>query len=335
MPATAARSESWTYASGRVAAMEGKLLDRDALARLAAADSPAAFAGALAESPLRGPLSEVDRPADAAKVIGEYYASVLHSLEADCPFPQMFELVALPSRFGGLKERVREGLAGRRPADLSSEDRLEMLEDFDADGEAAAGLELLIAVLEEEGSEQLEPALDLALDSSRLLESLRLAATLGDEVVLGHVEDEVKVRAALLLWRSRLIAESDEDAPSRRWVPRLFLRGELGRGMAPRLWNARLESWYGILGEELSKALGGELFGRGEEDRLSNWERTAFDWLTARARELRGEAFGVGRVYAYAWGLAVEERNVRLAAVGRLRGVETAAITELLWESYA
>jgi len=335
MPAIAARAESWTYASGRVAAMEGRLLGRDALQRLAGADSPAAFAGALAESPLRGPLSEVRTAAEAARVIGEYYSSVLQSLEADCPFPQMFELVALPSGFVGLKQRVRKGLDGRRAADLNAEDRLEMLEGFDEESEAASGLELLVGVLEEDGAEQLELVLDLALDSSRLLESLRLAAALGDEVVLSHVSDEVKVRAALLLWRSKLIAGSDGDAPSRQWVPRLFLRGELGRGMAPRLWNARLEGWYGILAEELSKALGGELFGRGEEDRLSKWERTAFNWLTARARELRGEAFGVGRVYAYAWGLAVEERNVRLAAVGRLRGVETAAIRELLWESYA
>jgi len=81
--------------------------------------------------------------------------------------------------------------------------------------------------------------------------------------------------------------------------------------------------------------LAGEVFGAGKEGNLIRWEKAAFDWLTVRAGELRGQAFGVGRVYAYAWALAVEERNVRLALVGRLRGVEPAAIKALLWESGA
>jgi len=334
-PARAERPEVWTYASGRVAALEGLLLGFEALERLAEAESPAAAAGALAESPLRGRVAEARTPAAVAGAVAGYYSQALESLKSDCPFAQMFELTALARRFGALKERVRAFLTEAKGAEAGPDETRELLGDFGEEGEAARGLELLFAALA--GVDGPEPGLllDLALDSARLLEALRLAGALGDAAVLGHVEGEVGVRAALLVWRSRLVVGNDEEAPLRRWLPRLLLREELGKGLPARLWSADFAAWPELLAEELALGLAGEVFGAGKEGNLIRWEKAAFDWLTVRAGELRGQAFGVGRVYAYAWALAVEERNVRLALVGRLRGVEPAAIKALLWESCA
>jgi len=328
------RADSWTYASGRVAALEGTLLGRDALERLAEADSPAATSSALAESPLRGPLSEAENLAQIGEAISTCYSSALGSLQDDCPFPAMFELVAVPARFGELKDRVRAALKESGAGDLSADAARELLGDFAPESEAAAGLRLLLGLLADEECDR-DQAINLALDSARLLESLRLAEYLGDEDVLAHVRDEVAVRAALVLWRSKLVAADDPEDRSGDLVPRLFLRGELSKGLPALLWPRPFIGWGTLIADGLALELGGELFGSGEEERLNAWEKAAFDWLTGRARLLRGQAFGVGRVYGYAWGLAIEERNVRLACIGRARGVTAAAIKELFLEGYA
>jgi hypothetical protein len=325
------RADAWTYASGRAAALEGSLLRRDALERLAEADSLPATTAALSDSPLRAALSEVETPAEVAEAITWYYAEALKSLEADCPFPALCGIVSLPARYEALKQRLRAALGRTGSGGISAADAAEMLVGFDPEGEAAAGLELALEVLAGDGAPEPELALDLALDSARLLEALRLAGSLGDAPVLEHVTDEVHVRAALLLWRSRLVAGEDGSTPAAEWIPRLFLRGALAAGMLPLLWSRPTTSWGKMLAEELTGQLG-RLFGSGQEENLDRWEKAAFDWLTRRAGELRGEAFGVGRVYAYAWALGVEEHNVRLAVVGRLRGVKSAAVKALYWE---
>jgi hypothetical protein len=153
--------------------------------------------------------------------------------------------------------------------------------------------------------------------------------------VAGHAADEVKIRTALVLWRSHLVADAQgEDSALGRWLPRLFLRSGLAAGRIADLWGEELATWGLEIELEFGPALGGEAFRAGEPGQLSGWERAAFNWLTRRACEFRSVAFGVERVYGYAWGLAVEERNVRLAVIGRMRGVEPAAIRELLWEPY-
>ena len=81
MQQSALRSEIWTYASGRVAALEGQLLTAEALERLAAADSLSAAGAALSDSPLRAMLAEADTPAGAAAAIAAYYAEAVASLE--------------------------------------------------------------------------------------------------------------------------------------------------------------------------------------------------------------------------------------------------------------
>ncbi len=335
MKQSALRSDVWTYASGRVAALEGQLLGAEALERLAAADSPSAVGAALSESPLRAALAAIDTPTGAAAAIAAHYAEAVASLEKDCPFPEMFELVAIPSRFGALKERVRAALREAATAEIPADDIPELLGGFDAESEAAKGLGLLLGVLAEADPPETELALNLALDSARLLESLRLAESFGDEDVLGHVRDEVAVRSVLISWRSMIVAGGKADAPSLALLPRLCLRGALATGSSARLLGIPLVRWARVLGDELTGSLGSETFGNGEESRLNAWEKRAFDWLTSRARDLRGQAFGVSRVYGYAWGLTVEERNVRLATVGRLRGVSAEALEALLWESYA
>jgi V/A-type H+-transporting ATPase subunit C len=331
---TAARAEIWTYASGRVAALEAVLLGREALLRLAEAETDSAVASALSESPLRGPASEARTPAAVAEVLSKYYAERLGSLKKDCPSPAMFELVALPARFRDLKAKARDALAASDGAALSSEALREVLGDFAEESEAASGLRLLAGVLADEDSPEPGLLLDLTLDSSRLLEALRLARLLGEETVAAHAADEVAVRSVLVVWRSKLAGGDLPDASGGSRMSRLFLRAELSRGLAARLWALPLSAWGELLSDELTRGLGGELYGRGEEEGLDGWEKAAFDWLTSRARELRGVAFGVGRVYGYAWGLAVEERNLRLALVGRVRGVEPAEVKRLLWESY-
>ncbi|MHC4916450.1 MAG: hypothetical protein ACYTGB_13255 [Planctomycetota bacterium] len=335
-PPPAARAEEWAYASGRVAALEGLLLGRDSLERLAEADSPAAVSAALGESPLRVELTEVGEAAAAAELISAYYARARASLEADFPYPALFELVALPARFAGMKERARRLLAaGGSPGGAAAEVRAEILEDFDEEGEAAAGLDLLLASTGEGGDAGSSQVFDLLLDSSRLLESLRLAGRVGDTEVESHAVDEVTVRAALLLWRSRLVSGEDPEAPDRELISRFFLRGALAGGTAAKLWGLPLPAWAEVLAAELHPSLGEAAFGAGDGESLNPWERAALDWLTARARDMRGAAFGVGRVYSYAWALGVEEHNVRLAVVGRLRGVASSAVRGLLWEACA
>lgn len=331
MTTTVARAESWTYASGRVAALEDLLLPPESLERLADADSARAAASALAESPLRSAVAEARSPAEAAAAVAAYYSGAISSIRADCPHPELFKLIALPARFSALKARVREAVRGG--AELDSEKIAELLGDFAPQSEAAAGLELLASVISSDAGPETGLALDLTLDSARLLESLRLAGHLDDADVRDHVRDEVEVRSTLFVWRSRLVAAGQENSPAERWLPRLFLRGELASGLAGRLLDSATSEWGNPLAEELTLELGGEAaFGAGEKENVAPWERAAFDWLTARARLFRGQAFGVARVYGYAWALAVEERNVRLALVGRLRGVAPGAVKDLLWE---
>ncbi len=331
MPASAPRADNWTYASGRAAALTGALLGSDALQRLATADSSAAVSAALSDSPLRSELSEAATPAQAAEVVSTYYQNALDSLRDDCPEKAMFDLVTLPTRFAGLKDTVRELLASGE--EVKPEDLATLLVELEPESCAADGLKLLFGILQESSAVSANLLLELALDSSRLLESLRLAAALKNPGVFSHVSDEVAVRSALMLWRIRIVAGENSDAPVLALVPRLVLRGVIGSGLAGQLWRKPLTDWGDILSAELTRALGYDLFGSGEESRLNQWEKTAFDWLTLRARQLNSESFGVGRVYGYAWGLLVEERNVRLAAVGRLRGVDPEDIGALFWET--
>lgn len=331
----AARAEDWTYASGRAAAIEGQVLEREALERLAAADSPSALAAALAESPLRAAgLAEADGSASAAEAINSCYAAAGEALRQSCPDGTLADLFALPRTYAGLKSRLRAALAEAQGAPPDRAAGPDLLGELPADGEAAAALGLLAAVLAEDDRPEAPMALDLVLDSARLIEALRLAGALGSEEVGAHVRDEVGVRAALVLWRARLLAAQEAEGESSglaRWLPRLFLRGPLAAGPAGRLWALELPSWPPALAAELAPDLGGEAFGSGEEERLPGWELAAFRWLAARARRMRSAAFGVERVYSYAWALAAEERDVRLAAMARLRGLPAEQAAGLLW----
>ncbi len=325
------RPESWTYVSGRVAALEGALLSADALDRLAGADSPSAAAAALADSPLRSVAAEARTPAEAAAAVEAHYSAAREGLRADCPDESFFGLIELPAVCRGLKERVREAAADS----ASAQSALAALASGLSAGRLREGVELLGPVLPTDRRPEAALAADLALDSARLLEALELAGRLGSQSVAAHVADEVRVRSALVAWRGRLaVSREGASAALGEWLPRLFLRGELARDLAGALWEADLPRWPGLIAGRLSPRLAGEAFGEGGAERLTGWERAAFDWLTARARELRSAAFGVERAWGYAWALAVEERNVRLALVGRLRGVEPEAIRELLWEPF-
>jgi hypothetical protein len=331
MSASPAIADNWTYASGRAAALTGALLSSDALQRLAVADSSAAVSAALSDSPLRTELSEAVTPAKAAEVVSAYYKKAMDSLRQDCPQGAMFELVTLPAHFAGLKDAIRPLLNSGE--EVKTEEFSGLFADLEEESCAADGLKLLLNLLQKSSSVSGNMLLELALDSSRLLESLRLAAELKNPGVFSHVSDEVAVRSALMLWRIRIVAGENSDSPVLALVPRLVLRGELGSGLAGLLWRQPLTAWGDILSAEITRELGYDLFGSGEESRLNQWEKVAFDWLTRRARQLSSEAFGVGRVYGYAWGLSVEERNVRLAAVGRLRGVAPEDIGALFWET--
>jgi hypothetical protein len=333
LPLSAIKPESWTYVSGRIAALEGTLLGAEALDRLAGADSPSAAASALADSPLRTAAAEARTPAEAAGAVDAHYSAARESLRADCPDEAMFGLLELPTAYRRFKERVRA-------AEATGTIQAGTCWLPDAVGEVPsehshAALDLLAAVLSAERPPEAALAADLLLDSARLLESLDLAGQLGSEPVAGHVADEARVRSVLVVWRSRLTAAREgAESALNAWLPRLFLRGELGRDLAAALWESETAAWPGLIEARLCAGLAGEAFGAGEAERLTGWERAAFNWLTARAREFRSTAFGVERAYGHAWALAVEERNVRLALVGRLRGVGPEAIRELLWEPY-
>lgn len=326
------KAAKWTYVSGRVAALEGSLLDAETLERLAGAETSSAAASALAESPLRSTAAEARTPAEAAEAVGLHYAGSRGNLQADCPGGAMFELLALPAAYHRIKDRVRAALANTAGADSAPARISELAGELPA-GRAREALELLASALGSERPPEAALALDLLLDSARLLEALELSRSLGSPAVAAHAADEVRVRSLLVVWRSRLVASREgSDSALAEWLPRLFLRGELGSGLAGSLWSVEQSHWAGLIGAKLSESLAGEEFGGGEPERLTGWERAAFNWLTERARDFRSVAFGVERVYGYAWALAVEERNVRLALVGRLRGVKPDAIRELLWQ---
>jgi hypothetical protein len=338
-PARHVPPEAWTFASGRIAALEGQLLSAESLDRLAGAESPAAAAAALAESPLRAAAGAASAE-EAARAVAGHYAALLDSLAASCPSGALIELLSLPARCRALKERARRELsadaASGAGGGLSPEAALRLLgDDFAADGHVADALRLAGAALADARPPAPGLALDLCLDSARLMEAPELAAELGDAGVTAHVSAETAVRSVLTVWRARLLAEGGAAPELAAWLPRLFLRGALAEAMAGRLWAKPLSAWAALLGEELDPRLGAETFGAGEPASLGGWEKAAFDWLSAGARELRRQTFGAGRVRGFAWALEVEARNVRLALVGRRRGVGPAAIRGLLWEGAA
>ena len=299
----------WCTISGEVTVAETRLLTREALLELLRADSTAPLVNRLRQNPTYHGLGGHEDPENLSSRIESAVVEALKELANESPQSAPVEL--LLSAYD--HQQVRNFVKARvhkhdfEPTMLSdlAEDQLQLAWDdlVDASPQWAGLCRTVRAELTAGGDPN--TVIDLIIDRVELSALLALARTTDCELIEQCYSDYAVLRARLALVRARLAQIDPEQL--RRLASGLLPDDELTEliDLAPDRLIAKLTP------------------GHAQEDdteRLTHFAVDIDNRMTACVREARGIVFGPERVFAYAWGLAMECLDLKLISETKLLG---------------
>jgi vacuolar-type H+-ATPase subunit C/Vma6 len=278
----------WVFPSGRVSALEGKLLSREFLHTLLAQARTEDLLRLLQDTALGASLTPGAVWEDCGALIDRYFLSQVRSLRGDSPAPMPADLFLLQGEYMRLKKASLAHAIADEELPETLRERLRRLE---------------------------SGGLDAALDGAYLEDYLALAEAMDVPLLREYAETYVLSRATVALWRAQRNRAVVKDLrehflPVGRFTP--LLEELLTAGEAA--------SWPSILGGELGGYLA-EALEAAPDERIPKFERLAAERLSRIAATGRYQAFGPERVFAYFAALADEAYNLKVIVCGRLNGI--------------
>jgi vacuolar-type H+-ATPase subunit C/Vma6 len=316
----------WGFASGRVSALEGKLLGRDFFQTLLAQARPEDVLRLLQDTPIGASLTPGAVWDDCSALIDRHFYAQLQSLRGDSPEAAPADLFQLQADYLNLKRALlrQEGapLAGRFSpetlARVAAGDYAELPESLRA---------RLSAIAEMDDAERRQ-LLDAVLDGAYLEEFLATADALDVPLLREYAETFVLSRAIVALWRAQRTGQPvkrirDRFLPVGRFTPLLEELMAAGDPLA----------WPGIVGGDLGLFLA-EALEQPEDERIPRFDRLSAERLARIAGQGRYQAFGPERVFAYFAALATEAYNLKVVVCGRMSRIDADLLRQRLRETY-
>lgn len=320
----------WGYVSGRISALEGRLLSRDFLASLLAQARTEDLMRQLQETPLGGELTPGAAWDDVSAIIDAHYYGIMQSLREDAPDTTPFDIFLASGDFLNLKHALtHDETFPFLPGTLST-DALSNIAAGDWSSISQDLQQALAPIYSEEVPESdRQNLLDVVLDAAYLRHVLRLADAVQAPLITTYVETLVQSRAVMALWRAQ------RSGRSMRWFRAHFLPldpftsvlVELIERGAPAFWS---EILHGDMADALKEAL--EL---PPDEQAPRFDQRVAQHLNRIAERGRYQAFGPERVFSFLAALTTEAYNMKLIVCGRLNRIDADLLRQRLRDAHA
>ncbi len=318
----------WGFVSGRVSALEGRLLGRDYLVGLLGQRDSRDLFRQLQETALSTVLTPGAPWDDCSGIIDRYFYGQLDSLREDSPDPRVFDLFLGASDFLNLKRALLGGTDFRYPAgELRYEDLTRV-----AQGDLTAlppALRTEAEALQGDLSEEERRALiDVVLDGAYLRRQRARALALDVPLITEYVEMSILAQALVALYRAyrsgqELRRYRQHFLPLEPWtdtLDRLTVAGD------PAAWGDIVGGDMGALLKEAAE--------RPEDEQASYFERRAAERGARIAERGRAQTFGPERVFAFLVALATEAYNLKVVVCGRMGRIDADLLRQRMRECY-
>lgn len=325
------RPADWTFASGRAAARESRMLPDAFFRELLSEAVPDGLLRRMGETTLRERVRGEQDLYDIEHHTEVAWQELLEETRAVCPSPLLVELFELQREFRSLKsyvERTQFGLDVAPVASRYSD------EDWEGvwNGYAPHVPELFheAAATAHRTVRQAPDRADLmgnSLDVACLAALREIAGACDSPLIAEYLRHYDAVKGVEILWRARE-AGVDETAEALLWERREE------HELFAMLSQVSEENWLDVVGsafEGLQVSILSEGSGFG---RLRALVDAADGWLMAHARQARLVPFGPERVFGYLLGMQAELENLKVAVGGRALGVPAPVLAGRLRASY-
>ena len=324
---------AYAFATGRVRALEAKLLTKAHYARLLDAPDLQEAWRALAEM---GYAKAAERkPDEYEEVLTDELRAVYKTLTSLAPEGSPLEWLARRYDFHHLKVYLKAKLLGEDPREgvldgvgtvplklIEASVATEVWSALPPELAAAA-----VTALAEYGSTKAPQSIDILIDR-KLFEYLR-------EAVRGHpfLETLVAIWADLLNLKS--LARAKLMGRDRVFVSRILVPGSLEASSLLALLDTNIEAWA----DELRHTPYSEVLSRGlaylaERGSLALLEKLSDDFVTNFLKRTKLALYGPEPLVAYVLAKETELKNIRILLVGKLNGLPKEIIEEHLREPY-
>jgi V/A-type H+-transporting ATPase subunit C len=311
--------ENWCFLSGRIAAMEARLIRDDFMQRLAAIDDLDDVFLLMSDTGYKDSFPIIEKLYEADSIISDAYTSRVREAARYSPGPEVAGMFLLRFEFWNFKGYLKNTLAGMQietgnHGTISDETWERVYNDLKTDlpefWSRAAGI--IRSEINEDQPELAAQVIDLVLDAEYLIQQERTARALGYPLIVAWAEGLKTTKAIEIIWRARNGGYETER------LRRLFLRDELDEPLLHELHELPLEEWPDRLRTTFLEPIVDEVFSAPEGQRLTALARLSEDLILDRVRPARYVAFGPDRVFGYLCALRTEVYNLRLLLSGKV-----------------
>ncbi|MEG1823955.1 MAG: V-type ATPase subunit [Cloacibacillus sp.] len=333
--------EAYGYAVARIRAMELRLLDAAAFARLLDADDTASVLKILGETSYASVLTSVSGDTAFDKILETALHDTYEELDSFVPNKELISLLRLPYDFSNAKVMLKSYFNVRN----GGKKRWDLLTSL-----ASYPVDRLIADIEAEDYQLLPFGLNTlypkcvsiweqskdVLETERLMDRqmydvmLKEAESLNMPEILGWVRtrtDGENIRSLLRLKRFGFDA-------GRAW-PFMNDGGRIDLNILVPLISEPFETWARILEfSDFSQLLGSIDAGAGFADVIMDLERDLDDFYLDSVSKSKYSPDAPGNVIAYLWAKELEVKNIRMIVVSKSNKKDKDLVRRLLRHVY-
>jgi len=305
---------TWTFASGRAAALEARMAPQGQVQKLVQAAGPEEIAQALRGMLIGERGADVQQLQEADTLSRRFYRDMVEDLRRLSPAPHVADLLLVQQELRSLKSHIKRAQLGMDVPTVESRygeetwSRLwtglqtDLPPIFDAVIRRARALT---------GGRMDRPALfDAAFDSASLSALREAADALGNEFVAEYFARYDTVRGVELLWRARVLGLPEE-------IEQVLAEGRRNMDLFAELRRRDVEDWPELLASAMHGLDVEAVASQEGMARVREFVGAAGRWLMSFLQEGKMVPFGPERVFACMAGLLAEGQNVALAATGR------------------
>lgn len=305
---------SWTFVSGYVSAMAGRLMDRRSLMALVQAQTGESIVARLRVSLLFANAQPGERPLDEVE---SRFRDVARSIVAMCPHRCMETIFLSSHDWRAFRSVGRLRLSGGDStalrADAKAAEAFEAALCGDTGGSRAYGFAVAgVRIASKASGAAAAAAVDRVCDPYEIAGAVLAARESGSGELARWIETWAGLRAALSLVRARL-QDWEMDELYAEWRAAGFGADALNEiafgakaGWAPALVRLGLPTAAEALASHAPAA---------------SLARMIDDQVTELARGAEGVAFGPEKVFAFLWALKMEAMNLRIVLAAAEAGM--------------
>ena len=317
-------AENWCFLTGRIAALEARLIRDDYMQRLVAVEGLDDVFLSISDTGYKDYFPIIEKLHEADSVISSAYVDRVLEVARYSPTPEVAGMFLSGFEFWNFKSYLKNKLADLQvePSEHGSgtEDVWERVYDglkTDLPDFWARAAAIIRAEISEDSPGLTPQVIDLVLDAEYLIQQVKTARAIGYPLIITWVEGLKTVKAAEIIWRAK--ADSYDNGLLRR----LFLRDELDAPALRELAGLTLEDWPDRLRTTFLEPIVEEVFSAPQREQITAFARLSEDLLLDGARPAKNVAFGPDRVFGYLCGLRTEAYNLRLALAGKVNRIST------------